>query len=234
MNNKHILIIITIVSILVGMVSVNLVAAQQNTMTDEELEKWFNSDKETVDPIKLINEGKLVFLSKPPERKPHQTKHDITILPTSLTNGWVKLYQCHKNLDVMPAAQVVFINKRVRKIKIISSNNINKVWIENDTVQLKTINKNAALCIELETKALWNNSDGSYSLRTGPYQRRFLDGYFPVRLNVNVTLPENMLMYKNIMPSVQPGLSVVDNNSNINVDALFEGKLNLVINFDKK
>jgi len=234
MNNKYIVTLITVISILVGMTSVNIVAAQQKTMTDEELEKWLNSDKELVDPSKLINEGSLVFLSSPPETTPHQTKHAITILPTSLTDGWVKLYQCHKNLDVMPAAQVVFSNKRVRKIRILSSTNIKKVWIENDTVQLKTINKNAVLCIELETKALWENSGNTYALKTGPYQRRFLDGYFPVKLIVEIDYPENLLDYINISPDLQSGLSVKRNTGSVKVDALFEGKLNLVINFDKK
>jgi len=234
MNNK-VLNVVSNLLVLLCMVSTTMQAVAENeSMTKEELEEWFRSDQETVDPIKLINEGELVFLSKKPERQAHQAKHLITILPDSLVDGWVKLYQCHENLDVMPAAQVVFMNKRVRKLKVISSKNIDKTWVEQDTVQMKKIARDASLCIELETRAFWKNADGSYSLRTGPYQRRFLDGYFPVRLLLDIKYPGKELLFKGVLPESQAGFSVKQKSNVVNINALFEGRLHVVVTFVQK
>ncbi len=215
-------------------VHVTVIAAPGESMTAEELEEWFNSDEEVVDPLKLINEGELAFLKQEPQRKPHEAQHVITLLPGSQDDGWVRLEQCHDNLDVMPAAQVVFINKRVRKLKVISSNNIEKSWVENDTVQMKKIGRGARLCLSLETRALWKNKDGSYSLRTGPYQRKFLDGYFPMRLVLDIHYAEANMSYRSIVPEVQPGLSIVVKGSSMNIKALFEGMLYLNVRFTEK
>jgi len=226
--------IVYLVFIMIGVFNTNTISAADREMSAEELEKWFNSDEDIVDPIKLINEGELVFLKKKPELEPHQARHTITILPGSLKDGWVTLNQCHANLDVMPAAQVVFQGKRVRNLKILSSTNIGKTWIEDKTIQLKNVQKNATVCLEVETKALWKNTDGSYTLKTGPYQRKFLDGYFPMRLLLEVNYPENRLTFKQSTPKIQAGFSVTHDNGIIKVNALFEGLLYTQLLFNKQ
>jgi len=234
MDIKYKYLFLCIMVIALGILNFESIATQNKPMSEQELEKWFNSNEDTPDPLKLINEGELVFLNNKPEQDPHHAKHIITILPGSLKDGWVILAQCHNNLDVTPAAQVIFQNKRVRDLKVTSSTNIKKAWVENDTVQLEKIGKGATLCLELQTKALWKNKDHSYSLRTGPYQRRFLDGYFPMDLHVDINYPDYILAYKNIAPEIQPGLSVTHNADSIKVNALFKGKLHLSVNFSKK
>lgn len=234
MKNKYYHLIGCMAVVLASIINIDSVAASDRPMTAEELEKWFNSDEEPVDPLKLINEGELVFLKQQPEVKAHQAKHILTLLPDSLRDGWVMLEQCHENLDVMPAAQVVFMGKRVRNLKIVSSTHIGKAWVEDDTIQLKNIARHARLCLQVETKALWKKADGHYSLRTGPYQRKFLDGYFPMNLLLEINYPKDVLRFKSIVPKVQAGLSVSENTGSIKINALFEGQLHLNMLFNKK
>lgn len=231
MNNKNrfVLCILMLISAL-GFHPAAL-TSNDKAMTAEELERWFNSDEEVVDPIRLINEGELVFLKQQPPTPPHEAHHVITILPNSIDDGWVGLAQCHDNLDIMPAAQIVFTDKKVRRLRIVSSANIEQARVDGDTVQLKKIAGNARICIELETRALWRNLDGSLSLRTGPYQRRFLDGYFPMQLLLEIRDPHNRLRYRSITPKVQTGLTVEQSADTTRIRALFEGLLHLVVNF---
>ena len=224
----------SIAIVLCAMLTIDSVSASNQPMTAEELEEWFNSDEVPVDPLKLINEGNLVFLKQEPERKAHQAKHILTILPDSLHNGWVMLEQCHENLDVMPSAQVVFIGKRVRNLEIISSNHISKAWIRDDTIQLKNIARHARLCLRVETKALYKHANGQYSLRIGPYQRKFLDGYFPMNLQLTINYPEDILTFKHLTPKTQDGFSIEENIDSLKISALFEGRLNLDILFNEK
>lgn len=203
-------------------------------LTDEALEAWFRSDEIKPDPLLLINEGDLVFLSQPPERKPHQAQHSITVLPDSLDHGWVLLHQCHENLDVMPKVQVVFEGKRVRNLEIVSSKHIDKVWVEQDTVQMKSVRQGAQLCLQVETQILSQDQHGRYRLHTGPYQRRFLDGYFPVNLQLDIRFPKELLTYTSILPLAQPGLTVAEEKGALKINALFEGKLRMDVQFSKR
>ena len=67
-----------------------------------------------------------------------------------------------------------------------SSGNIEQSWVEDNTVQLRNVQENARLCVQAWTRALKSNGDGSYSLRNGPFMRRFLDGYYPMRVSMQI------------------------------------------------
>ena len=63
--------------------------------------------------------------------------------------------------------------------------------------------------------------------------RKFLDGYYPMRVTLNVTYPANVLRLIDISPEAQPGLGIAEQPGAIGVDALFEGELKTMIQFER-
>lgn len=213
-----------------------------NEISPEELERWFNSD--TLDPphydvvssadASQVNEGNLVFLSKAPDKAPHYQHNTVTISPASLHNGWILVEQCHSNIDKVAAAQIVFKKNRVRNIKIISYKNIGKAWVEGASVQFENVKSNATLCIQANTHSLKHLENGTYSLRNGPFMRRFLDGYFPMHVSFDVNYAQTNLELTGFTPARQKGFEVKQAEGQIKIDTLFEGRLLTEFHFKPK
>jgi len=98
--------------------------------------------------------------------------------------------QCHTHMDPVPSAQVVYNGECIRRLRISSFKDIRKACVEDHTVQLRDIGHGARLCIEAETLALQAQGEGLYTLSNGPYMRRFLDGYYPMHVTMDVDYPE--------------------------------------------
>ncbi len=192
-------------------------------MSESEIEAWLNNDTEKL-PGSNINEGKLHFLAKPPKKQVHHHHNTLIVHKNSLTDGWVKMQQCHQHLDRFPRAQIVYKKYKIKNLKLISSKNIEKAWVENYTVQLRNVKKGARICIEADTRALLKNKDGSFTLTNGPFMRRFLDGFFPMRVSMDLRFPKT-LKFVSISPPQQPGLRLNFNATGVHFDAWFEGKL---------
>lgn len=201
--------------------------------TEEELERWFNSDSfEPPNPVKDVNEGQLVFVA-PDNKKPlHHHHNSMIIFPHSLEDGWVLMEQCHTNLDKVSAAQIVFAKNRIRDIKVMSFRNMDKAWVEGPSVQMVNIKANAKLCMQAWTRALFINDDGTYSLRNGPFMRRFLDGYFPLRVSMDISYAGTGLKPTQVSPDEQKGFEVWRKKDRIGFDAIFEGKLRTEFSFE--
>lgn len=179
-----------------------------------------------------INEGELQFLTKLPDKPPHHHTLTVTISPDSLRDGWVNANQCHYQLDQVGALQVVFRPGRVRKLRILRSDNIGRVWVEHDSVQLENIGADAVLCFVSENRVLhYDAAKGRYRWRGGPYMRRFLDGFFPMRVSLVLNYPETLLKLADIEPKVLK-FRAVDSPGQLRLDALFEGKLFIALEFD--
>lgn len=200
------------------MLSSVVLAAQE----EENVEDWFDEDPDAV--YNGINDGQLVFLEKPPKKAVHHHHNTLIVLQESIETGWVKLVQCHENLDEFPSAQIVYNKNKVRGIKLTAQKNIGKAWVEGPSIQLKDIKSNARVCIEAESRALWPQADGTYLMQNGPFMRKFLDGYFPMRVSMDIKLPAN-LSFIGIEPVEQKGFRVVKRKRGIHFDAWFEGKL---------
>ena len=186
-------------------------------------EDWLNQpDPEAVH--RSINEGKLVFLPKHPKKPVHHHHNTIVITPASLDTGWVKLIQCHENMDKFPRAQVVYNRKRIRNLRITAFRHIGRAWVEKASVQLQEVKKGAVLCVQADSLALIKQPDGSFMLRNGPFMRRFLDGYFPMRVSIDIKLPAG-IVFASIKPAIQPGFRVIHHPRAIHIDAWFEGRL---------
>ncbi len=193
----------------------------------EELERWLESDDMQPPSVNTdhVNEGDLVFLARLPDRQVHHHQNHLIINAASLRDGWVRLNQCHDHLDRVPRAQIMYNKDRIRDLQIVTSGNIDQSWIEGNSVQLRNIHANARLCVQAWTRALKANGDGSYSLRNGPFMRRFLDGYYPMRVSMQIDYATSGLHLVSMTPRRQQGFEVTETNGHLAFDALFEGTL---------
>lgn len=215
-------------SILLCLLCLNLALAGTNDKpssewTEADWEAWLNSDAPPPDQHRAINEGELTFITSTPSIAPMHSQHRLRVTEQSLHQGWVELAQCHRNLDALPAAQVIF-KSPVRALRIESTEQIEKAWVEDDSVQLQGVKAGASLCLRLETKVLISLGDGRYLVRLGPYQRQFLDGFFPLQLKVQIEYPQDM-SFLSVVPPPQTGLTVRDLDKHVELETLFEGRL---------
>ena len=201
------------------------IAAPKDELDDD----WFEDDLQA--RIAAVNGGDLVFLSQLPSAPVHHHHSHITLAPESLDNGWVTMVQCHSHLDAVPRTQVLYHHTRVRELKILSSENIDKAWVEGHSVQLADVEQGASICIRARSRTLEFNEDGSFTLRGGPFMRRFLDGYYPMRVSMDIEVPREYLRFVDTRPQVQNGFDVHETAAGINVDARFEGKLYTEVRF---
>lgn len=197
------------------------------------MERWLNSDD--LEPPNYqkaeVNDGVLFFLTEKPLKSVHHHHNAFTLYKTSLEDGWIKLQQCHSNMDRVPRVQVVFNEERIRDIKVLKSDAIEKAWVEKNTVQLENVKDNARLCIEAWSRALFKNKDGSYRLMNGPFMRKFLDGYFPIHVTIDVDFTATNLQLVSVEPAAQRGFKVTQTAKTVNIDTLFEGRLKTKLTF---
>jgi len=199
--------------------------------SDEQL-RWLESDEQV--NTRQVNEGSLSFLATPPkDKKTHTVTNTLTISRDSLKTHWVNLYQCHKNLDRVPMSEIVYNYRHIRNLRIEHYYGIEKAWIENESVQMQDIGKGASLCITAQVQILIPTKDGGYRLRNGPYFRKFLDGYYPFHLKLNINYPSSELSLKTTSPQQQSGFKVFRDDGNVTMDAWFEGKLLVEAQFSK-
>jgi hypothetical protein len=175
--------------------------------------------------VEDVNEGELEFLAEPPVEHVHHHDNVMTLARASLDDGWVRLDQCHRNIDKVARAQIVFRSGRIRGLHITASENIGRAWVEDASVQLTDIRQNSRLCLAAETRALSANSDGGYRLNNGPFMRRFLDGYYQMRVSQKIVLADSGLVFSGIRPAVQPRFELEVTKQSILFDAWFEGRL---------
>lgn len=198
-------------------------------LTPQEMEEWLFDDSDSL--IEEVNEGELVFLQTPPKKLVHHHHNRMLISDASVEDGWVGLEQCHRNLDPVALAQIVFRQDRVRGLELIKASNIDKAWVEGASIQLEGVKPNALLCIRAETRSFVYNGDGTFSLHSGPFMRRFLDGYYPMQVTLDVSVESKRLRFYRMIPEKQTGFSIRHGENTVHFVALFEGRLNTEIIF---
>ena len=204
--------------------AISFLAASENP------DAWLESDDGT--STRLVNEGDLEFLRETQGRRVLQTNNRLTITPGSLRNGWVELYQCQSNLDPVSAVEVVYRYQGMRKLRVISSRGIQRARVENNSVQMEQVDEGAEICIEAEVQVLNKTGAGQYQLTSGPFHRRFLDGYYPLRLDYRIHWPADMLQLETVLPEMQEGFSVRKQAGELIIVTLFEGMLTINIRFN--
>jgi hypothetical protein len=178
-----------------------------------------------------INEGELVFLTSKPQGRILQTGNYLTITPDSLNSGWVQLEQCQSNLDPIEAVEVVYRYHGMRNLRVISSRAMASAWVEGSSVQMTGVQPGGEVCISAEVHVLHADGEGGYSLQSGPFHRRFLDGYYPLQLDYRIRWPRGKLEVAGVSPAAQPGFSVLKDPAELAIDALFEGMLLIDVKF---
>lgn len=199
-------------------------AGRANEQSDAWTDDW-PDELDIASQVASVNEGQLEFLPTAAADGAHYHRNRIAITEDSLDLGWVELVQCHENIDAVPAAQILFRADGIRDLTIDRSQNIGRAWVEGHSVQLEDVGADAELCVRAQSRALHSLGDGLFRLRNGPYMRRFLDGYYPMRVAMNIDYPEQRLRLVGQTPVSQEGFSVDRSGDGLEVDATFEGRL---------
>jgi len=212
------------------MVIPSLLSAGQEP-TAEELEAWFNDDSEI--KVQEVNEGELNFIS-PVDENALYSENTLHISEQSINDGWVGLQQCYYNLDAVPEVQVVYRYKSIRDIKVVSSKGIDKAWVEGQSVQLEGVSRQASVCTEAQIRVFYQNEDKTFSLVNGPYERRFLDGFYPLRVSLDIHYPDMALRFLDATPFHDKGIKIQHSDNRMFIDAFFEGHLFTEIRFRQR
>ena len=192
-------------------------------------EAWL--DQQDDNRTQLVNEGRLKFHSGTPNHRVLQTRNWLTVAPESLQTGWVALQQCQRNLDPVAAVEIVYRYEGMRKLRVISSRNIAHTRVEQNSIQMEQVQEGAEVCMEAEVQVLKPDGEGNYSLQSGPFHRRFLDGYYPVQLDYRIHWPADRLQLASVHPQQQEGFTISDQPGELRIDTLFEGMLTIAIRF---
>jgi hypothetical protein len=180
--------------------------------------------------IRRLSTGELRFLPTAPDRPVHHHLTRVEITPEALESGWVVLNQCHDHLDPVPATQIVYRPGTLRRLEIVGYRNIESARVEGDSVQLTNVGADAKLCLAAETRSLHSVGEGVFELRNGPFMRRFLDGYFPMRVSLEVKYPDGLELVET-EPPAQAGFEVRRAGQWVMIEAVFEGRLGTVLRF---
>ena len=180
--------------------------------------------------VAAVSDGELIMLETPPDQPAHHHRNQIKITQASLHDGWVTLEQCHTHLDPVAEAEILFHAERIRHIQLLSSKKIAHAQVEGATVQLTGIEPNAHICLHAESRALIFLGDGVYQLKNGPFMRRFLDGYYPMHVSLEISYPETLIKLQSFSP--QPAQGTIQHSPGLIVwDSWFKGRLFTIFNF---
>ncbi len=185
-----------------------------------------------LDRLLAVNEGELQFLSEHPAGSSPLTIHSaIHIRPHSLHDGWVGLDQCQSKLDPISAAEIQYSYRGMRDLRITEMSGIDSAWVDESGVQLRGVKESARVCIAAEVQIL-RAGDERYELGMGPFHRRFLDGYFPLQLQLALHYPADLLAWAGMEPPPQPGLTLRYEPGSVEIETRFTGRLQLQFSFD--
>lgn len=196
---------------------------QSSTHVDNDEPDWF--DEDFGDPTAHVNEGELAFLAEPPDEAVHHLRNVVTLDRDSPESGWVRLEQCHHNIDRVARAQILFHEDKIRNLRIEHAKKIGRAWVEGASIQLTDIGEGSSLCLVADSQALIALGGGRFQVTNGPFMRRFLDGYYPMRVSERLVFADSGLRFAGIDPVVQPGFEVEIRADSVRFDAWFEGRL---------
>lgn len=199
--------------------------------SDGDAESWFDQAEAEAARLRQINTGSLDFHASPPATRIHQLYNRLDIHPASLAGGYVDLRQCHAQLDPIHRAEIRYRYQRMQGLRLESWQGMERAWVEGDSVQMINVEEGAQLCIRARVAILRPREGGGYTLRSGPFHRRFLDGYFPMRVILDIHYPPDLLDFDYLEPRPQPGFTLSQADGALRLEALFSGRLTLELGF---
>lgn len=199
--------------------------------SDDPLDALEHQEQADLQRLRDVNTGAVEFLSE--AASPDGLNTDMTLILTGegLPQGWVDMRQCQHGLDTMASSEIVYRYTDLRDLRVTAVRGIDSAWVENQSVQLRGVQPGAEICVAARVKVLRNIGQGRYRLISGPYHRRFFDGYFPMRLNLMVRYPADLLQWRSVAPAAQPGFSVRDEPGRLTIATRFSGMLTVELEF---
>ena len=202
-----------------------------NALTKDD-ERWLNFEDNN--DTSEVNEGSLVFIEKPEKNEVLYSINHLTINQSSIDDGWVKLHQCYRHLDILSATEITYQYNFIKDLKIVSKKNIKSAITKKQSIALTDIKAEAEICVSATVRIFYQNPDKTFSLVNGPYHRRFLDGFYPYHVSLIISYPGKNLKFLSTIPEQQNGFSVEKSVNKISIDTYFEGILNTEVRFKLK
>ena len=173
----------------------------------------------------IAREGELRLLAERPDPHAYGYESRVRIDDDSLRTGVVRVETCHLRMDPNARVVVLFNRERVESIRITRAQGVERAWVENHRVELAGVQRGAAVCIELHSRALDALGDGRWRLHAGPLMRRYLDGYLPMEADLAVTWPDGLLSVAGVDPAPQPGVRLTAASDGARLQVTFAGRL---------
>ena len=123
--------------------------------------------------------------------------------------------------------EIVYRYHHIRNLRVISSRGMQAVFVKNNSVQMQQVEERSEVCIKAEVQLLKSDGEGGYTLETGPFHRRFLDGYYPLHLDYRIRWPAGLLEVVSVCPDRQKGFPIRVRPGELMIDTLFEGELTI-------
>jgi hypothetical protein len=206
----------------------------QITLAVEIPEPSFDKWLEMLDEIDGINDGQLMFLPAIPAADKqilYHLQNRIKLSPNSLETGWVELEQCHQNLGVTQKMAITFGKGKTQDLEIVSFTDIDKAWVDADNIEIIGAGAASSICIRGKLLTLEQTTANRFQLQNGRYLRRFLDGYFPMRLSLSIDYSSTKLSFDKTTPMPQAGFAVSNHGGFVSIESTFEGTLKIVTYF---
>jgi hypothetical protein len=172
----------------------------------------------------IAKEGELRYLARHPEPDTYRYESHVQISPESLETGLVRLSTCHHQLDPIRKVVIAFNKDRLKSLKVIKAEGIEKVEVDRHLVILSQVARGASICIDLDSQALDAIDQESWRLQAGPLMRRYLDGYLPMTADLNIYWTEGLLRIKQTDPEPQPGVVVRETSRGAQMQLIFAGR----------
>lgn len=181
-----------------------------------------------------VSDGELRVLDAAPDKRALRTTNRLTVTDDSVRTGWVELYQCQGDLDALPSVEITYRYQTVRDLRVVSTRHIGGARVEDQTVQLDDVADGAEVCVRAAVQVLKATASGGFEIRSGPFYRRFLDGYYPVHLDYRLVYPPDLLHLEGLDPGAAQGFAVAGEPGEVHLSGWFEGKLALRVTFSRR
>jgi hypothetical protein len=203
--------------------AVCLAVAPPIAAADDELERLLD----------IADQG-FVPINRPLDRPAFYHAKALSVTEDSLASGWVRNHQCHRHFSTTALLEIVFPRGKIRNIAITDSSNLGDIEVRGHAIQLKDVNEKSTLCFDSENHVLQRESDGSYRITAGPFYYRFLDGYFPIEVNLKVQYPPSLLKVLRVVPANRRGVEVTRKDGEVRLWSRFEGTLWAHVIFERQ
>lgn len=199
--------------------------------TDDPMLEAEQREQADLERLREVNTGELNFLTEPAATDELHTRMTLTLSAQSLADGWVDMRQCQGGLDAMAMSEIVYRYSAMRDLRVTRTSRIESAWVEDQSVQLRGVQADAEICVAAQVQILRQLEHGRYRIGSGPYHRRFFDGYFPLRLSLDVRYPVDLLEWQRATPAAQPGFAVQSSPGQITIETRFTGMLTVELDF---